>query len=214
MITPQSPSSVITRLRLGHSMEAVNEMKRGPDQEMSAGMEPGEEVSIDGVINRPGRKSHRTISRNFQKESEVKNHIIATAIITTLAAIGILVVGCGPQPRAPENQSGRGTHTSVDRPGPTAGEDILGNAERAAYMVIGNQIMQGLATGADLAAALQQIDETRQALQQLDEAARAVHVVIGNQIMQGLADGSDLAEALQPLEQERQNILAGIGLAP
>ncbi len=142
----------------------------------------------------------------------MKNQITATAVITTLAATGILILGCGPQPGAPNNQPGKDTRPAVVRPGPTAGEDILGKAERAAYVVIGNQIMQGLATGADLAATLQQIDEARQALQQIDEAARAVHVVIGNQIMQGLADGADLTAGLRVLEQQRQTILNEIGM--
>ena len=193
----------------------MNEMKRGADINITTGLVPGEEVSIDemAVIKRTGQTTQRAMSLNFLEEKKVKNQIVASALITTVAAIGILILGCGPQPGAQDNQPGNGTQHTSDRTGNTSSEDILGNAERAAYVVIGNQIMQGLATGADLAATLQQIDETRQALQQLDEAARAVHVVIGNQIMQGLADGSDLAEALQPLEQERQNILTGIGLA-
>ncbi len=194
-------------------MEAVNEMRRAADRNPSTVLKASEEVPIDriGAVNQSGQKSHRTSSRNFQREKKVKNRIIATAV-TTLAAIGILVLGCGPQPGSPDNQSGKGTQLTYDRTGTAASEDILGNAERAAYVVIGNQIMQGLATGADLSAALQHLDEARQALEQIDEAARAVQVVIGNQIMQGLADGYDLKVALHGLDQQRQSILNEIGL--
>ncbi len=215
LITPQSLLGVITSAFLTHSMGTVNEKERRTQKNVTTALLPGKEVAIDRIEakKRPGQDTHRALSQNLQKEKKVKNQIIAAVTVAILAAISALIVGCGPDSAAPANQMGYRPQPLSPPTNAPAPEDILSNAERAAYLVTGNQIMQGLATGADLSAALQQIDDARQALAQIDEAARAAHVVIGNQIMQGLAAGSDLAAVLQELGQERQTVLNGIGLA-
>ncbi len=159
-----------------------------------------------------GPESDRALRQNPQEEKEVKIQIIVTAAITTLATMSALILGCGSESEAPANRSNQSIQPASYPFEIAATEDTLCNAQRAAHLVIGNQITQSLATGADLAASLQQIDAARQALKQIDEAALAAQMVIGNQIMQGLADGSDLSAALQVLEQERQIILNGISL--
>ena len=137
----------------------------------------------------------------------MKKAIVASAAIM---AIGILIVGCA-QSEGAARQADKTTEPSVSVIRPTS-DELMDEAARAANLVVGNKIMAGDAGGAELAAALQQIEDAREELRQLDEAARAAYVVGGLNIMIGVGDSSRLAEDLQSIETARQEVLARTGL--
>jgi hypothetical protein len=137
----------------------------------------------------------------------VKTAMVASAAIM---AIGFLIAGCA-QSEGSAREEYRTTQPTVSIQRATS-EELMDEAARAANLVIGNKIMEGMADGSELRAALQQIEEARQALAQLDEAQRATCVGGGLNIMIGVGDSSQLAEDLQSIETARQEVLARICL--
>lgn len=138
----------------------------------------------------------------------MKKAIVASAAIV---AIGILIIGCA-QSEGAARQAYKTAEPGVSVHRATS-DELMDEAARAAHLVIGNKIMTGLTDGAELATALQQIEDARQELRQLDETARAAYVVGGLNIMIGVEDSSQLAKDLQSIETARQEVLARIGLA-